>query len=145
MDAQKKWFEATVKTLIVDINGKSKKVSEKYLVDAMTYTEAEAIITKEMELVHCGSFTLCPLKLSTIETIKPSDIIDDDLFFKVKINILDVDLISGKEKKFAENCLFQAKDFETAVKYAVEYLNGYVIPTQIESITETNFLEIFNN
>lgn len=56
------WFEGKVKYMRVDEDGRKRKVMEMYLVDAMSYTEAEARIIEEMELVVRGEYYIPSLK-----------------------------------------------------------------------------------
>ena len=58
------WFEAKVKYMKVNEDGREKKVNEAYLLDAMSYTEAESRIMHEMESVISGDYYISSLKKS---------------------------------------------------------------------------------
>ena len=60
------WFEAKVKYMKVNEDGREKKVNEAYLLDAMSYTEAESRIMHEMESVISGDYYISSLKKSNI-------------------------------------------------------------------------------
>ena len=60
------WFEAKVKYMKVNEDGREKKVNEAYLLDAMSYTEAESRIMHEMESVISGDYYISSLKKSKL-------------------------------------------------------------------------------
>ena len=91
------WFEGKVKYVKTCDDGKEKKVSETYLVDAISYTEAEARIFSEMEHIISGPFILSSLKKSNIVEIVASGDENDDRWYKGKVAILDADELTGKE------------------------------------------------
>ena len=92
------WFEAKVKYMKVNEDGREKKVNEAYLLDAMSYTEAESRIMHEMESVISGDYYISSLKKSNITELVPSEDENDDRWYKAKVNIIDADEVSGKEK-----------------------------------------------
>ena len=93
------WFEAKVKYVKVGEDGKEKKMSELYLLDAMSYTEAESRITENLREMIQGDFYIVGLKKSNITELVESNDGNDDKWFKAKVAIIDADQISGKEKK----------------------------------------------
>ena len=93
------WFEGKVKYMRVDEDGRKRKVMEMYLVDAMSYTEAEARIIEEMELVVRGEYYIPSLKKSNINEVVSSEDENDDRWYKAKVAIVDADEVSGKEKR----------------------------------------------
>ena len=72
------WFEAKVKYMKVNEDGREKKVNEAYLLDAMSYTEAESRIMHEMESVISGDYYISSLKKSNITELVPSEDENDD-------------------------------------------------------------------
>ena len=81
------WFEAKVKYMKVNEDGREKKVNEAYLLDAMSYTEAESRIMHEMESVISGDYYISSLKKSNITELVPSEDENDDRWYKAKVNI----------------------------------------------------------
>ena len=92
------WFEAKVKYMKVNEDGREKKVNEAYLLDAMSYTEAESRILHEMESVIQGDYYISSLKKSNVTEVVPSEDEHDDRWYKAKVAIIDADEVSGKEK-----------------------------------------------
>jgi len=137
------WFEGKVKYVKTGEDGKEKKVSETYLVDAVSYTEAEARIFTEMETFIQGPFILSSLKKSNIVEIVPSDDENDDKWFKGKVAILDADELTGKEKRTNQYALVAAKDIQVALANLEESMSTYIIPYEISSISDTNIFDVY--
>ena len=93
------WFECKVKYDRMMENGVLKTVSEPYLVDALSFTEAEARITDKMQPYISGEFSV-----DTVKRVKLSDIFYNeagDRWYKVKLDFITIDEKTEKEK-FAE-------------------------------------------
>ena len=116
------YFEVTVKFEKTSEEGKIKKVTERYLVDALTFTEAEARIIKEMEPLISGEF-----KVVNINPQKYSELFWNekaDKWFKTKVNFIVLDEEKGVEKKVANYMLVQANDLKEARELLVEGMIG---------------------
>jgi len=137
------WFEAKVKYVKVGEDGKERKVSESYLLDAMTYTEAESRIIKEMSGMIQGEYYINGLKKSNITELVESTDENDDRWYKAKIAIIDVDEISGKEKSSGQYYLIAASGFKKALENLERSLSTFVVPYEVISITDTNFMDVF--
>ena len=59
-------------------DGSEKMVNEPYLVDAMSFTEAEKRITEEMSVYISGEFRVDAVKKSNASEVIFSDVDDDD-------------------------------------------------------------------
>ena len=108
------WFEAKVKYMKVNEDGREKKVNEAYLLDAMSYTEAESRIMHEMESVISGDYYISSLKKSNITELVPSEDENDDRWYKAKVNIIDAEEVSGKEKSPGQYYLVAASNINNA-------------------------------
>ncbi len=137
------WFEAKVKFVKIDERGIERKVTEDYLVDAISFTEAETRMSKEMETIVQGAFIITNLKKSNITEVILSDDESDDRWYKAKVAIIDADELTGKEKKSNQYCLVAAKDIETARQNIDKDHSNYIIPYEIASIADTAFMDVF--
>jgi len=140
---QKQWFEAKVKYIKVGEDGKEKKVSEDYLIDAVSYTDAEARTYLELSKFIQGVFTIASLKRSNIDEIIQSNDENDDRWYKGKVAILDADELTGKEKRTNQYVLIAAKDFDTALVNANTNFKDYIVPPRIAQISDTNFMDVY--
>lgn len=135
------WFECKVRYERMAENGTVKKVNEPYLVDALTFTEAEARIIEKITPYITGDYSI-----SAVKKTKISDIFFDDRgdrFYMVKVNFITLDEKSGVEKKAANFILVQASDFAGALKNFEEGMKGTLADYEIASITETPLMDVF--
>ena len=137
------WFEVKVKYLKTNEDGREKKITEAYLLDAMSYTEAESRTMHEMESIISGEYQISSLKKSNITEIVNSEDENDDRWYKSKVLIIDAEEVSGKEKASAQYYLVAASDIRTAMDNLEKALSTYVVPYEISSITDTLFMDVF--
>lgn len=122
-------------------NGMVKKVNEPYLVDALTFTEAESRIVEEMKPFISGEYSISSEKKTKISEIFFNE--SGDRYYLVKVNYITLDEKSGTEKKTATLILVQASDFEDALKNFQEGMKGTMGDYEIASITETPLMDVF--
>lgn len=135
------WFECKVRYERMTENGTVKKVNEPYLVDALTFTEAEARIIEKITPYISGDFSI-----SAVKKTKISEIFFDergDRYYMVKVNFISLDEKSGVEKKSASFILVQASDFANALQKFEEGMKGSMADYEIASITETPLMDVF--
>lgn len=135
------WFECKVRYDKLQDTGAVKKVNEPYLVDALTFTEAEGRIIEELTPCISGEFSI-----SAVKKTKVSEIFFDetgDRYYMVKVNFVSLDEKSGAEKKVANFILVQASDFEQAFKNFTKGMEGTLSDYEIVSITETMLMDVF--
>jgi hypothetical protein len=104
------WFEGKIRYEKTAENGMNKKVTEPYLVDALSFTEAEARLIEEVTPFITGEFTVTDIKRANYSKIFPSDEEGADIWYKCKLYFITIDEKSGAEKKTATNILVQAAD-----------------------------------
>ena len=119
------WFECSIRYKKVMEDGKNKKVTESYLVDALSFTEAEARIIQEMTPFITGEFTVSDIKRRNYTELFTSDNDLADKFYKVKLYFITLDEKSGMEKKHATVVIVQAADLRDAVKKLDEGMKGF--------------------
>ncbi len=118
-----------------------KKVNEPYLVDALTFTEAEASIIEEMKPFISGEYSISSEKKTRISEIFFNE--GADRYYLVKVNFITLDENSGVEKKTVSQILVQASDFEDAVEKFKEGMKGTMADYEIGSISETMIMDVF--
>ena len=123
-------------------NGMTKKVTELYLVDALSFAEAEGRITKEMEPYISGDFDV-----ATIKRTNYSEIVEGlstaDKWFKAKLNFISLDEKTCKEKKQAVHFIVRATDINNAHICVVEHMKGSMIDYEIATLDETKIIDLF--
>lgn len=136
------WFECKVKYDKTLETGAVKTVTEPYLVDALSFTEAEARITEEMQPYISGEFTV-----SAVRRVNLSDIFyneSGDRWYKVKTNFITIDEKTAVEKKTASFQLVQASEFKEALEVFLEGMKDTMADFEIASITETMLMDVFS-
>ena len=136
------WFETKVKydKTMLD-TGAIKSVTEPYLVDALSFTEAEARITKEMEPFVSGDLTVTAVRKVRFEDVLYHE--GGDRWYKVKINMITIDEKTGAEKHSASFSLVQASEFKLALDYFLEAMKSVLFDFEIVNITEMAYIDVF--
>lgn len=135
------WFECKVRYDKTLDTGMIKTVTEPYLVDAMSFTEAEARILEEMKPYISGEFTV-----SDIKRVKFSDTFFNetgDRYFKAKLYFITLDEKSGAEKKTAVNMLVQAETVKETVEIVETEMKKTMIDYTLASVAETPLMDVF--
>lgn len=135
------WIEVKARYEKMMENGVVKNVTEPYLADALSCTEAEARVTEELQPYISGDF-----RISSVVTTKISEIFWDesgDRFYKVKINFITLDEKTATEKKAASYILVQASSFKEACDNFLKGMKGTLADFEIESVAETKIMDVF--
>jgi len=135
------WFECKVSYDKTLENGMQKKVTEPYLVDALSFTEAEARIIEEIKPYISGEFTIADIKRAKLSELFFND--NGDRFFKAKVMFITLDEKSGTEKKTAVQMLAQASDLKEALKVVEKGMEGTLADYAIASLSETPIMDVF--
>ena len=135
------WFECKVSFEKVLENGMQKKVTEPYLVDALSFTEAEARIIEEIRPFISGEFTVTDIKRARLSELFFNE--NGDRFSKIKVYFITLDEKSGAEKKTAAQMLAQACTLKEAIAVLEEGMKGTMADYTIASVTETMLMDVF--
>lgn len=135
------WFQCKIKYQREEENGKIKKISEPYLVDAVSYTEAEARIYQELGSVIPGEFEVTAITKSRFVDIFHYD--DNDVWYKCKVTYMVTDENSGKEKKITNMMLVTAAHVKEAYERIQESLSTMLVPFEVPEIAQSPIVEIF--
>lgn len=135
------WYECKVKYLKIDQSGHERKVNDNYLLDAVSFTDAETRIYKEMQQLTNGEFQVVNIKKSNLTEIIPSE--TGEWWYKAKINLITIDEEAGKEKKITNYILVMADDINHALKRVEEGLSYMLVPYVVTSIQLSTIAEVF--
>ena len=138
------WFECKVRYEKTLENGLVKKVTEPYLVDALSFTEAERRFIEEIEPFMSGEFQVTDIKRAKYAELFETDEDAADRWFKAKVAFITLDEKSGAEKKSNQNMLIQASDLRDAVKRLDKGMESTMADYEISSIAETPIMDVFN-
>jgi hypothetical protein len=135
------WFECKVKYVKVDEDGRERKVNEVYLVDALTFTDAETRIIQQVQTMVRGEFAVDNIKKSNIIEIFPHEV--GEWWYRAKIGIVTIDEKAGKEKKINNYFLVAADDIKQALQRLEVGLSYFLVPYQTTSIAISNIIDVF--
>lgn len=137
------WFECKVRYEKTQNDGSKKMVNEQYVVDALSFTEAEASIIDNMSVYVSGEFKVANINPTNYNEIFFSDAFDDVLWFKARLAFITKD--EKKEKRTYVNYLVQANSIERAKRYVDEVMGKTMIDYELKSLSETKILDVFEH
>lgn len=135
------WFECKIRYDKTQENGSIKKVTEPYLVDALSFTEAEARIIEEQTPFISGEVNVTAVKRTKISEIFWDD--SADKWYLVKVAFITIDEKSAVEKKTTSLILVAGSDFKGAYDNFMEGMKGTMADFEIVSITETSLMDVY--
>ena len=138
------WFECKVSYERQADSMGMKKVSESYLVDALSFTEAEKRIIKEVRpFVSVGELEVVNIRRARIAELFLNDEAEDDRYFRSKVNFITVDEKSGSEKKTSATMIVKSDSLPNAVTELKAQLDSQMASYEIASVTDTQILDVF--
>ena len=139
------WFETKVRYEKELENGMQKFVTEQYVVEALSFTEAEAAITKEMSLYIRGEFKITDIRSATYGEIHFSEAEVDDKWYKAKLQFIILDEKTEKEKVATVMFLVQAGSVQGAVKNVTEVMSKTASDYTLVSVIETKIMDVYEH
>lgn len=137
------WFECKVRFEKTMEDGMPKKVVEVYVVDSLSFSEAEKRITEEMAPYVSGDMDIVDLKIAQYKEIFFADSDSADKWYKVKLAFITLDEKTDKEKKSNVYYLVNAENIEAAIKNINEVMGGTMIDYKTMNVNETCIIDVF--
>lgn len=137
------WFECKIRYEKVMENGMIKKVTELYLIDALSFTEAESRIIEELTPFISGEFTVADIKRANYSELFPCEEDAADKWYACKLEFVTLDEKKGTEKKTKSNVLVQAADLRDAMKKLEENMKETMADYNAVCIKETLIMDVF--
>lgn len=135
------WFQCKVKYERNVDDGSIAKVSETYLIDALSFTEAEERINEEMKPYISGDFMVTDIKRAKIYELFENE--SGDRWYRSKVNFVSLDEEKGIEKRIATTMYAQASTLKEAVDVIDKGMKGTLADYEIASVVETDVMDIF--
>ena len=135
------WFVCKVKHQKEDEDGRIRNITEPFLVDALSYTEAESRTYEEMEVIIKGEFYITSITKSKIIDVFQYE--DADIWYKCKITYSVTDADSGKEKKVINQMMVTANNAKEAYDRIFESLDNMLVTFRVTEIIESPIAEVF--
>lgn len=134
------WFECVIKYERTGDEGRVEKVKESYIMDALSFTEAEARLTEYIEPFIDGQFSVSAVKRAKINELFYND--EGEKWFKSKINFITLDEEKGIEKRTAVTMMAQANDIQEALDMITKGMKGSMADYEVYSLTCTEIVEV---
>lgn len=135
------WFECKVTYDKLLENGTQKRVSEPFLVDALSFTEAEARIIEEVRPYISGDYSVEAVGKAKISEMFFNEA--GDRFFKFRVYFITLDEKSGAEKRTSVNMMAQACTLKEAIEVLEEGMKSTMADYSIASVKETSIMDVF--
>lgn len=140
-----KWFETIVRYDATMEDGQQKKVTESYVVDALTFGEAEEKIALELRQYISGDFEVKNINPAPYGEVFFSDKTNEDKWYKVKIVFITIDEKTEKEKKSKVTYLVQASSTRGAEDNVKEVMKNTMLDYYVDSVADTKILDVFEH
>lgn len=138
------WFECKIRYDRLTDEGLSKKVTEQYIVDALSYTEAEKNIIRSTAEIIPEVIEIKAIKEATYSEIFFSED-DAEKWYKTKISFISIDERTGKERRTNVLYLVQANDISNAISNVKEIMSKSMNDYTIQSMALTQILDVFEH
>ena len=139
------WFEVGIRYQKTQEDGSVKSVTEKYAIDALSFTEGESTIIEEMAAYISSDFKVKSMKEASYKEIFLSDKDEDDCWYKAKLQFISFDDKTNKEKRSNVTYLVQAKSLARALRYIDEVMGKTMIDYEIIGLSKTNVYDVFEH
>jgi putative phage tail component, N-terminal domain protein len=137
------WFETKIRYDKTMEDGRSKKVTEVYTVEALSFSEAESFITEEMSHYISGEFDVKAITRAPYGEIFFSDADSDDKWYRARLAFITIDEKTGKEKRSNVVYLVQAESLDKARQYVKDVMAKTMVDYEVISISETPIMDVF--
>ncbi len=138
------WFQCKIKYERSGEDGGNTKVNESYLVDALSFTEAEKRINEIMQPFINGEFLVSDIKRMKInELIENEDENSDSRWYRSKVNLVTFDEEKEVEKRTAFILLAEASTLKEAVDLVDKAMKTSLSHYEIVSVVETNIIDVY--
>jgi len=119
----------------------SSNTSEQHLIQAYTYSEAEAGMHEIMQQMGGGTFEISNITKTNISEVHPDEA--SEKWFKVKVSLVAYDEESGREKQTAMYFLVAGENILDVYNKTKAVMKGYGTGYVIPSITYSKILEVY--
>ncbi len=138
------WFECKVRYVKTEANGQERQVTETYLVNALSFTEAESRMIDEKRPLVRGVMTVSDVKRANYSELILSRDADAERWYKVKLYVYEADERTGEAKRTTTQMLVEASDLPGAVDKFVEATRGWAVDYEIAAVNETKVTDVLS-
>ena len=137
------WFECKIRYEKVMEDGLPKKINDVYIVDALSFSEAEERIIEEMSSYISGEIEIVDVKIAPYREVFFADDNLADQWFKAKLSFITIDERTNKEKRTSAMYLVNAGNISSAINNIDKVMSGTMIDYVTTSISATKIFDVF--
>ena len=137
------WFECKIRYEKIMEDGLPKKINDVYVVDALSFSEAEERIIEEMSSYISGDIEIVDVKIAPYREVFFADDNLADQWFKAKLSFITIDERTDKEKRTSMMYLVNAGNISSAINNIGEVMSGTMIDYVTTSISATKIFDVF--
>ena len=137
------WFECKVRYEKTMEDGMPRKVTETYVVDALSFGEAETKVIEKMSSYVSGEMEVVGMKIAPYKEVFFADSDMADAWYCVKLNFITIDEKTDKEKKTSVTYLINAGSIDSAKKSVDEIMGQTMIDYKTTNLAETRIEDVF--
>jgi hypothetical protein len=134
------WYQAAIRYQKEDEAGSLQTINEVYLIDSISFTDAEARAYKQI-VTGASDFSV-----TSIARLRLADLFayeDGEQWFKTKVIYFSADEKTGKDKRIVNQILVNATGIDQALDRIKEGMKNWLIPYEVEGISLTKILDVF--
>ena len=137
------WFECKIRYEKIMEDGLPKKINDVYVVDALSFSEAEERIIEEMSSYISGEIEIVDVKIAPYREVFFADDNLADQWFKAKLSFITIDERTNKEKRTSAMYLVNAGNISSAINNIDKVMSGTMIDYVTTSISATKIFDVF--
>lgn len=137
------FFEVGIRFDKTQEDGTQKKVTEKYAIDALSFTEAEASALEEMKSYISGDYKITSEAMANYQEVVTTEAANADKYYKVRTAFIIIDEKTEKEKRSNVNFLVQASSLRNALDNFDTFMGTTMVDYIVVSVAETRIMDVF--
>ena len=137
-----KWFEAKLRYDKVHNNGSEKKVTESFVIEALSFGEAEKIALESLGSSVSGEIQVININPTKFNEVIFSEEESCDRYYKAKLQFITIDEKTGNEKPKHFYYLVQASSFDNCKDTIRKMKQSTLIDYQIAAVSETKIVDV---
>ena len=139
------WFEVKLRYDKVHEDGYEKKVTESYVVEALSFGEAEKTAIESL-----GGYVSGEIQVVNINPMKFREVFFNeqescDRYYKAILQFITIDEQTEREKHTQVYYLVQASSFDNCKDSIRTIMDGTMIDYQIASVSETKVIDVIEH
>lgn len=140
---QSEWYEIGLRYKKVMEDGTKKFTTEHYVVEAMSFSQAESRIVEEMMHYISDTYEIKTIKKAAYKEVFFSDVDKDDKWYKAKLQFITIDVKTKKEKFSNFIYLLQSSSLDKACISIDKFMGETMTAYSSMSLLKTKLMDVF--